>query len=63
MAKVDLKITVHLRGEKPNYREMSIEDMDYSLAEIITELIPDNDIKYKAKMENYNTGVTVEKSN
>ncbi len=63
MAKVDLKITVHLKGDNPNYKEMSIEDMDYSLAEIITALIPDNDIKYKAKMENLEIGVTVEKSN
>ena len=62
MAKVDLKITVHLKGEKPNYREMSIEDMDYSLDEIITALIPDNDIKYQAKMEDFVSGVTVEKS-
>lgn len=62
MAKVDLKITVHLKGESPNYKEMSIEDMDYSLDEIITALIPDNDIKYKAKMEDFVTGIIIEKS-
>lgn len=63
MAKVDLKITIHFKGENPNYREMSIENMDESLDVIITALIPDNDIKYKAQMENFVSGVTIEKSN
>ena len=63
MAKVDLKITIHFKGENPNYREMSIENMDESLDEIIFALIPDKNIKYKAQMENLVSGVKVEKSN
>lgn len=63
MAKIDLKITMHFKGENPDYRELSIEDMDVSLDDIISEILHDNNIKYKAQMENFVSGVTIEKSN
>lgn len=63
MPKVDLKITLHFKGENPNYKKMSIDEMNDSLDRLIDALIPDNTMKYKAKMENLNTGDTIDKSN
>ena len=61
--KVDIEITVHFRGEDPEFKELSITEMDYSLTEIINALVPrGKKISYNAKMENFNTGVIVEKS-
>ena len=38
MAKVDLKITIHFKGENPNYRELSIVDMYENLEKIISDM-------------------------
>ena len=64
MAKFDLKLSLHLKGDIEYIDCEHIADMEEALNDFISDIIPENEpIKYKAKLENLITGIVIEKSN
>lgn len=64
MAKFDLRVTLHLKGDMDYIDTKNIADMEEALNELINDVIPEEEpIKYKAKLENLITGIVIEKSN
>ena len=64
MAKFDLKLSLHFKGDMEYLDSENIADMEEALNDFIADLIPeDESIKYKAKLENLITGIVIEKSN
>ena len=64
MAKFDLRVTLHLKGDMDYIDTKNIAEMEEALNGLIEDVIPDDvPIKYKAKLENLITGIVIEKSN
>lgn len=64
MAKFDLRLTIHFKGDMDYIDTQNIADMEEALNELIDDVIPEEEpIKYKAKLENLITGIVIEKSN
>ena len=64
MAKFDLRLTLHFKGDMDYIDTKNIADMEEALNELIDDVIPEGEpIKYYAKLENLITGITIEKIN
>ena len=64
MAKFDLRLTLHFKGNLDYMDVEHIADMEEALKGFIEDILPEDEpIKYKAKLENLITGIVIEKSN
>lgn len=63
MAKVDIKLTVHVQAECANILAQTENVMRKTLSSITEDIIPDEeDVSYQATLENLLTGVKVYQS-